>query len=98
MRHAGGGPGERGGDAPRRRARRLRRPGRAALGLGLLLAACNDGSGPPPVVSVPAHPRVSGDPIADIAIMQDVGFVMKGGVVYKRDGEAVGGAARGVGW
>jgi hypothetical protein len=52
VRPAGGGPGERGGDTLRRRARRLRRPGRAALGLGLLLAACSDGSGPPPVVSV----------------------------------------------
>jgi imidazolonepropionase-like amidohydrolase len=39
---------------------------------------------------------VPGDPIADIAIMQEVGFVMKGGVVYKRDGQAVGGAGRDV--
>jgi imidazolonepropionase-like amidohydrolase len=32
---------------------------------------------------------VRGDPLGDIAILQDIGFVMKGGVVYKRDGEPV---------
>lgn len=32
---------------------------------------------------------VDGDPLADIAILQDVEFVMKGGVVYRRDGEAL---------
>jgi imidazolonepropionase-like amidohydrolase len=29
---------------------------------------------------------VQGDPLADIALMKDVRFVMKTGVVYKRDG------------
>jgi len=32
---------------------------------------------------------VPGDPLADITQMQHVSFVMKAGVVYKRDGEAV---------
>jgi imidazolonepropionase-like amidohydrolase len=32
---------------------------------------------------------VRGDPLADITILEDIGFVMKGGVVYKQDGEAV---------
>jgi imidazolonepropionase-like amidohydrolase len=32
---------------------------------------------------------VPGDPLADITLMQHVGFVMKAGVVYKRDGAAV---------
>ena len=32
---------------------------------------------------------VQGDPLADITLMQKVGFVMKAGVVYKRDGAAV---------
>ena len=32
---------------------------------------------------------VQGDPLADITLMQKVGVVMKAGVVYKRDGEAV---------
>lgn len=31
---------------------------------------------------------VQGDPTADIKTMRSVGFVMKGGVVYKRDGQA----------
>jgi imidazolonepropionase-like amidohydrolase len=29
---------------------------------------------------------VQGDPLQDITVLQNVGFVMKGGVVYKRDG------------
>jgi imidazolonepropionase-like amidohydrolase len=29
---------------------------------------------------------VRGDPLADVAVLRDVGFVMKGGVVYKEDG------------
>ena len=32
---------------------------------------------------------VSGDPLADISLMKNVGFVMKAGVVYKRDGAQV---------
>jgi imidazolonepropionase-like amidohydrolase len=32
---------------------------------------------------------VPGDPLKDIAVMKDVRFVMKGGVVVKRDGKAV---------
>jgi imidazolonepropionase-like amidohydrolase len=32
---------------------------------------------------------VSGDPLTDITLMMKVGFVMKAGVVYKRDGVAV---------
>src|SRR5262249_2277507 len=32
---------------------------------------------------------VSGNPIADIARMKQVGFVMKEGVIYKRDGKSV---------
>jgi len=32
---------------------------------------------------------VPGDPTADIALMKQVGFVMKGGTVYKRDGQPV---------
>jgi imidazolonepropionase-like amidohydrolase len=32
---------------------------------------------------------VQGDPLADIALMKKVGFVMKAGVVYKRDGAMV---------
>jgi imidazolonepropionase-like amidohydrolase len=32
---------------------------------------------------------VPGDPLKDIAVMKDVSFVMKGGVVVKRDGKAV---------
>jgi len=32
---------------------------------------------------------VEGDPLADIAIMKRVSFVMKEGIVYKRDGKAV---------
>ncbi|MEX0891960.1 MAG: amidohydrolase family protein [Gemmatimonadota bacterium] len=34
---------------------------------------------------------VQGDPLADITLLQDVGFVMKGGVVYKGPGAAAGG-------
>jgi imidazolonepropionase-like amidohydrolase len=30
---------------------------------------------------------VRGNPLQDIALLQHVGFVMKDGVVYKRDGE-----------
>ncbi|MDI1252071.1 amidohydrolase family protein [Thermomonas sp.] len=33
---------------------------------------------------------VNGDPLADITIMQKVGFVMKAGTVYRQDGHAVG--------
>jgi imidazolonepropionase-like amidohydrolase len=32
---------------------------------------------------------VPGDPLADISLMKRVSFVMKDGVVYKRDGKAV---------
>ena len=32
---------------------------------------------------------VSGDPLADITTLEKVGFVMKGGAVYKADGKAV---------
>lgn len=32
---------------------------------------------------------VRGNPLADITLLQDVAFVMKNGVVYKRDGAAV---------
>lgn len=32
---------------------------------------------------------VRGDPLADVTVLEAVDFVMKGGVVYKRDGEAV---------
>ena len=33
---------------------------------------------------------VDGDPLADITLMQKVGFVMKAGTVYRKDGHAVG--------
>jgi len=29
---------------------------------------------------------VKGDPIKDIAVLQNVSFVMKNGIIYKRDG------------
>ncbi|WP_340645100.1 amidohydrolase family protein [Phenylobacterium sp.] len=32
---------------------------------------------------------VSGDPLADVTTLETVGFVMKGGIVYKADGKAV---------
>ena len=32
---------------------------------------------------------VQGDPLADVEVLKDVSFVMKGGVVYKRDGAPV---------
>lgn len=32
---------------------------------------------------------VQGDPLADVTVLQNMGFVMKGGVVYKRDGQPV---------
>ena len=32
---------------------------------------------------------VNGNPLEDIAVMRRVGFVMKEGVVYKRDGHAI---------
>jgi imidazolonepropionase-like amidohydrolase len=32
---------------------------------------------------------VKGDPVADIKLLQNIGFVMKAGVVYKRDGKPV---------
>ena len=32
---------------------------------------------------------VAGDPLADITTLEKVGFVMKGGAVYKADGKAV---------
>ncbi len=37
---------------------------------------------------------VQGDPLADITLLQHVGFVMKAGVVYKRDGAATAVAAK----
>jgi predicted nucleic acid-binding Zn ribbon protein len=33
---------------------------------------------------------VSGDPLADVRQLEHVGFVMKGGVVYRRDGHDTG--------
>jgi imidazolonepropionase-like amidohydrolase len=39
---------------------------------------------------------VRGDPLADIAVLEHVDFVMKGGAVYKRDGQVVGRSAAGV--
>ena len=33
---------------------------------------------------------VAGDPLADVSLLQQVGFVMKDGVVFKRDGHAAG--------
>ena len=38
---------------------------------------------------------VKGDPLQDIAVLQRVDFVMKGGAVYKRDGQVVGRSAAG---
>jgi imidazolonepropionase-like amidohydrolase len=32
---------------------------------------------------------VQGDPLQDIALLQNVGFVMKDGVLYKRDGRPI---------
>jgi imidazolonepropionase-like amidohydrolase len=32
---------------------------------------------------------VTGNPLDDIKLMQKVGFVMKGGVVYEQDGQPV---------
>ena len=32
---------------------------------------------------------VRGDPLADVSLLRQVAFVMKGGVVYKRDGSEV---------
>ncbi|MGH7445253.1 MAG: amidohydrolase family protein, partial [Longimicrobiales bacterium] len=32
---------------------------------------------------------VQGNPLEDITLLQDVAFVMKNGVVYKQEGEAV---------
>ena len=32
---------------------------------------------------------VAGDPLADVTTLEKVGFVMKGGTVYKADGKAV---------
>jgi imidazolonepropionase-like amidohydrolase len=29
---------------------------------------------------------VRGDPLADVSVLQSIGFVMKDGVIYKRDG------------
>ncbi|MFV4657323.1 hypothetical protein ACNJU0_20980, partial [Mycobacterium tuberculosis] len=32
---------------------------------------------------------VAGDPLKDVSTLEHVGFVMKGGVVYKADGKSV---------
>jgi imidazolonepropionase-like amidohydrolase len=39
---------------------------------------------------------VQGDPLQDVTVLEHVGFVMKGGVVFKRDGQIVGRSAAGV--
>ena len=39
---------------------------------------------------------VRGDPLLDITVLQHVDFVMKGGAVFKRDGQVVGRSAAGV--
>ena len=39
---------------------------------------------------------VKGDPLQDIAVLQRVDFVMKGGAVFKRDGQVVGRSAGGI--
>ena len=39
---------------------------------------------------------VKGDPLQDIAVLQRVDFVMKGGAVFKRDGQVVGKSAGGI--
>src|SRR3989454_9397239 len=39
---------------------------------------------------------VRGDPLQDITVLQHVDFVMKGGTVFKRDGQVVGRSAAGV--
>ena len=39
---------------------------------------------------------VKGDPLQDIAVLQRVDFVMKGGAVFKRDGQVVGKSAVGI--
>jgi imidazolonepropionase-like amidohydrolase len=39
---------------------------------------------------------VRGDPLQSIALLEHVDFVMKDGVVFKRDGQVVGRSAAGV--
>jgi imidazolonepropionase-like amidohydrolase len=39
---------------------------------------------------------VKGDPLQDIAVLQHVDFVMKGGKVFKQDGQVLGRSAGGV--
>ena len=39
---------------------------------------------------------VQGDPIQDVSVLEHAAFVMKGGVVFKRDGQVVGRSAAGV--
>ena len=39
---------------------------------------------------------VKGNPLADISVLERVDFVMRGGMVFKRDGEVLGRSAAGV--
>jgi hypothetical protein len=75
VRPAGCGPTREQGNTPRRCATRPQRPGRAALGLGLLLAACSTdgGSGPPPVVTV----SVAADAAADALVGAPLTFTAR---------------------